>query len=383
MPRDDSVIWSESEVDALRRDFADVYEGRTCLVTGADGFMGSHLTDALVQLGADVIAFVRATSSGALNNIGHLSSALRVVFADLTDKTSIDYLIRDLARGPDKPYIFHLGAQAHVGESWHRPYETVIANTLGTLNLLQSIVDHGLEVEKFDTAGTSEEYGNVREAVAHQHDYDELGGLILHERSPINPKSIYATSKVAADFLTMNYHDAYGVPAIVTRMFNNYGPRQNPRYVTGTIITQALERPQVELGQLEPLRDFCFCTDGVRGHLTVTAQGIPGDVYVYGQGENISMDAWAKLILRVGEEAGYWPAGREVVSTPARFRPGASEVMALRVGYEKLHVETGWQPRVTWEEGIARTIAWYAANRERWIGRVDWLTGNTAGSTRA
>jgi dTDP-glucose 4,6-dehydratase len=383
MPRDDSVIWTESEVDALRRDFADVYEGRTCLVTGADGFMGSHLTDALVQLGADVIAFVRATSSGALNNIGHLGSALRVVFADLTDKTSIDYLIRDLTRGPDKPYIFHLGAQAHVGESWHRPYETVIANTLGTLNLLQSIVDHGLEVEKFDTAGTSEEYGNVREAVAHQHDYDELGGLILHERSPINPKSIYATSKVAADFLTMNYHDAYGVPAIVTRMFNNYGPRQNPRYVTGTIITQALERRQVELGQLEPLRDFCFCTDGVRGHLTVTAQGIPGDVYVYGQGENISMDAWAKLILRVGEEAGYWPAGREIVSTPARFRPGASEVMALRVGYEKLHVETGWQPRVTWEEGIARTIAWYAANRERWIGRVDWLTGNTAGSTRA
>jgi dTDP-glucose 4,6-dehydratase len=299
------------------------------------------------------------------------------------DKTSIDYLIRDLTHGADKPYIFHLGAQAHVGESWHRPYETVIANTLGTLNLLQSIVDHGLEVEKFDTAGTSEEYGNVREAVAHHHDYDELGGLILHERSPLNPKSIYATSKVAADFLTMNYHDAYGVPAIVTRMFNNYGPRQNPRYVTGTIITQALERQQVELGQLEPLRDFCFCTDGVRGHLTVTAHGVPGDVYVYGQGENISMDEWAKLILRVGEEAGYWPAGREVVSTPARFRPGASEVMALRVGYDKLHQETGWQPQVSWEEGVRRTIAWYAANRERWVGRVDWLTGKTAGSTRA
>ena len=119
-----------------------------------------------------------------------------------------------------------------MGESWHRPYETVMANTVGTLNLLQSIVDYGLELEKFDTAGTSEEYGNVHEAVAHRHDFDEFGGLILHERSPINPKSIYATSKVAADFLTMNYHDAYGVPALVTRMFNNYGPRQNPRYVT-------------------------------------------------------------------------------------------------------------------------------------------------------
>jgi dTDP-glucose 4,6-dehydratase len=382
MPRDDSVIWSETELDELRREFARVYEGRTCLVTGADGFMGSHLTDALVHLGADVIAFVRATSSGALNNIGHLRQALRVVFADLTDKTSIDYLIRDLTQGSDKPYVFHLGAQAHVGESWYRPYETVIANTLGTLNLLQSIVDHRLEVEKFDTAGTSEEYGNVREAVAHHHDYDELGGLILHERSPLNPKSVYATSKVAADFLTMNYHDAYGVPAIVTRMFNNYGPRQNPRYVTGTIITQALERELIELGQLEPLRDFCFCTDGVRGHLTVTAHGVPGDVYVYGQGENISMDEWAKLILRIGEEAGYWPSGREIISTPARFRPGASEVMALRVGYDKLHQETGWKPHVSWEEGVRRTIAWYAAHRERWVGRVDWLTGKTAGSPR-
>jgi dTDP-glucose 4,6-dehydratase len=384
MPRDDSVIWSETELDDLRRDFADVYEGRTCLVTGADGFMGSHLTDALVHIGADVIAFVRATSSGALNNIGHLRPQLKdVKFADLTDKTSIDYLIRDLARGNHKPYVFHLGAQAHVGESWHRPYETVMANTLGTLNLLQSVVDHGLELEKFDTAGTSEEYGNVRESVAHHHDYDELGSLILHERSPLNPKSIYATSKVAADFLTMNYHDAYGVPALVTRMFNNYGPRQNPRYVTGTIVTQALEREQIELGQLEPLRDFCFCTDGVRGHLTVTAHGIPGDVYVYGQGENISMDEWAKLILRVGEDAGYWPAGREVVSTAARYRPGASEVMALRVGYDKLHQETGWQPCVSWEEGVRRTIAWYAANRDRWVGRVDWLTRKTAGTARA
>ena len=186
-----------------------------------------------------------------------------------------------------------------------------MANTVGTLNLLQSIVDNGLELEKFDTAGTSEEYGNVREAVAHHHDFDEDGGLILHERSPINPKSIYATSKVAADFLTMNYHDAFGVPGVVTRMFNNYGPRQNPRYVTGTIITQALTRETIELGQLEPLRDFCFCTDGVRGHLTVAAHGIPGDVYVYGQGENISMRDWAELILRPARSTGYWRRPRD------------------------------------------------------------------------
>jgi dTDP-glucose 4,6-dehydratase len=367
------VAWSETELAELRAEFADAYEGRTVLVTGADGFMGSHLTDALVELGAGVHAFVRATSSGALNNIGHLRNRLKVHFADLTDRTSIDYLVRELKHAPDRPYVFHLGAQAHVGESWHRPYETVMANTVGTLNLLQSIVDWGLELEKFDTAGTSEEYGNVRDDVAHHHDFDVDGGLVLHERSPINPKSIYATAKVAADFLTMNYYDAFGLPGVVTRMFNNYGPRQNPRYVTGTIITQALARDRVELGNLEPLRDFCFCTDGVRGHLTVAAHGTPGDVYVYGQGENISMADWAALIVRLGEEHGFWPAGREIVTTPARFRPGASDVIALRVGHEKLTRETGWQPRVSWEEGVLRTIRWYAEHRAQWIGRVDWL----------
>jgi dTDP-glucose 4,6-dehydratase len=373
MPNGD-VTWTPEALEELRREVGDTFAGRTCVVTGADGFMGSHLTDALVHLEARVVAFVRATSSGALNNIGHLRRDVHVVFADLTDRTSVDYLVRDhLVPAADRAYVFHLGAQAHVGESWHRPYETVMANTVGTLNLLQSIVDHRIQLEKFDTAGTSEEYGNVREAVAHHHDFDVDGGLVLHERSPINPKSIYATAKVAADFLTMNYHDAYGVPGVVTRMFNNYGPRQNPRYVTGTIITQALEREAVELGQLEPMRDFCFCTDGVRGHLTVAARGIPGDVYVYGQGENIAMGNWAQLILDVGERAGFWPTGREIVSTPARYRPGASEVMALRVGYEKLNRETGWEPKVSWEDGIARTIAWYAANREKWVGRVDWL----------
>src|SRR5215208_6924442 len=368
------TTWTRADIDALRSDFADVYGGRTCVVTGADGFMGSHLTEALVELGANVLAFVRATSSGALNNIGHLRSQLTVKFADLTDKTSIDYLVKELKDSAgDRPYVFHLGAQAHVGESWHRPYETFNANAMGTLNLLQSIVDYGLELEKFDTAGTSEEYGNVRESVAHHHDFDPAGGLILHERSPINPKSIYATAKVAADFLTMNYHDAFGLPGVVTRMFNNYGPRQNPRYVTGTIVTQALSRPEIELGNLEPLRDFCFCTDGVRGHLTVAAQGVPGDVYVYGQGSNISMADWAELILRTGIERGFWPAGRQIVIEEGRLRPGVTDVMALRVGYEKLNRETGWEPKVSWEEGVLRTIQWYAQNRDRWIGRVDWL----------
>jgi len=377
------TTWTDDELARLREDFGRFYTDRTVAVTGADGFMGSHLTEALVAIGANVHAFVRATSSGALNNIGHLRRQLKVHFADLTDKTSIDFLVRELGEASDRPYIFHLGAQAHVHESWHRPYETVMANTVGTLNLLQSIVDHKLELEKFDTAGTSEEYGNVHAEMREFHTFDEDESLILHERSPINPKSIYATAKVAADFLTMNYYDAYQVPGVVTRMFNNYGPRQNPRYVTGTIITQALERETIELGSLEPLRDFCFCTDGVRGHLTVAAHGIPGDLYVYGQGKNISMRDWADLILRVGREQGYWGDDREIVTTELRVRPGSSEVMALRVGYEKLNRETGWEPNVSWDEGVAKTIAWYAENRGRWLGRVDWMTREPTVATRS
>ena len=364
--------WTDESIAALQREFGDAFGGRTCLITGADGFMGSHLTEALVGIGASVHAFVRATSSGALNNISHLRGQMKVHFADLTDRASVDYLMKELHEAPDKPYVFHLGAQAHVGESWHRPYETIMTNTVGTLNLLQSIIDNELELEKFDTAGTSEEYGNIREDVRHHHDFDAEGGLILHERSPVNPKSIYATAKVAADFLTMNYHDAYGLPGVVTRMFNNYGPRQNPRYVTGTIITQALARDVIELGALDPLRDFCFCTDGVRGHLTVAACGRPGNVYVYGQGSNISMADWADLILATGRELGFW-GDRTITQVEARKRPGSSDVMALRVGHEKLTAETGWLPQVSWEEGIAKTIRWYAENQERWIGRVDWL----------
>jgi dTDP-glucose 4,6-dehydratase len=185
----------------------------------------------------------------------------------------------------------------------------------------------------------------------------------------------------------MNFHDAYQLPAIVTRMFNTYGPRQNPRYITGTIITQALERERVELGNVEPRRDFCFVGDSARAHLLAALHGRPGEVYCFGQSESIGIGEWAALILRIGEEEDYW-ADRELVSVPARYRPGASDVMALRADSSRLSVATGWRPLVSWEEGVRRTIAWYAAHRERWVGRVDWLAqartaagaGETSGS---
>jgi len=349
----------------------ELLEGRTVLVTGADGFVGSHLTETLVEYGANVHVLVRPTSSGMLHNIGHLRDKISVHRADLTDKQAVMQALKYLKVTNDKPINFHLGAQAHVGESWNRPYETVACNTVGTLNLLQSIVDLSLDIFKFDTAGSSEEFGNVKPELRHLYRFDD-GGLILDEKSPLNPQSVYATSKVAADFLTRNFYAAYGVPGVITRMFNNYGPRQNPRFITGTIITQALSRDIVELGYTKAKRDFCFVKDGALGHIHVALFGDPGDVYVYGYGQNISMGDWYRLIIEIGQKDGYWGSKELRINEAKRGRLGASEVEELRVDYSKLNRLTGWAPRYSWEEGLRETIKWYTENRDRWMGRVDW-----------
>ncbi len=347
--------------------------GRTVLVTGADGFVGSHLTEKLVDYGANVHVLVRATSSGMLHNIGHLQGEITIHRGDLTDKQAVLQTLMTLKTFGDQIVIFHLGGQAHVGECWMRPYETLNVNVLGTVNLLQSIVDLDLDVFKVDTAGSSEEYGNVREELRHHYRFDGDGGLILDECSPVNPQSVYATSKVAADFLTRNYYKAYGVPTVVTRMFNNYGPRQSPRFITGTIITQALSRDVVELGYVLSKRDFCFVKDGVRGHIYSTLFGQPGEMYVYGYGQNISMLDWYNMIIRIGQEGGYWGEKELKADIGRRGRLGRSEVEELRVDYSKLNKLTSWTPQYSWEEGLRETTRWYVENRDKWIGRVDWL----------
>ena len=230
-----------------------------------------------------------------------------------------------------------------------------------------------MDLYKFDSAGTSEEYGNVHPEMANQYRYDKSGGLILDEKSPLNPQSIYATSKVAADFLTRNFYSAYGVPTVVTRMFNNYGPRQNPRFITGTIITQALTRDTIELGSLSPKRDFCYVEDGALGHIHVALFGTPGEVYVYGSGETLSIEHWYSLIMKIGRSLGYWNTKKLIHhDVGKRGRLGKSEVNELRVDYGKIHALTGWNPQFTWEEGLKKTVHWYAQNKDKWIGRVDW-----------
>jgi dTDP-glucose 4,6-dehydratase len=345
---------------------------RPVLVTGADGFVGSHLTEALLEYGSRAHVLVRATSSGLLSNLVDIRDRIVVHRGDLTDKQAVTIALKALKSDGGQPIIFHLGAQAHVGESWARPYETVASNTLGTLNLLQSVVDLDLDLYRLDVAGSSEEYGNVLEAVRDQYRFDADGGLILDERSPLNPQSVYATSKLAADFLTRSFHSAFGLPALVTRMFNNYGPRQNPRFVTGTIITQALTRDTIVLGYVGSKRDFCFVKDGVQGHIHATLWGEPGDVYVYGYGQCVTIEEWYELIVSVGQKHGYWGAKELRAHAPDRTRHGKSEVNELRVDYSKLNRLTGWAPRYGWEEGLRETIEWFAGNPRRWLGRVDW-----------
>ena len=348
------------------------FSGRTVLVTGADGFMGSHLTEALVAAKADVHVFIRATSSGEMKNIGHLLRKVKVYRGDLADPHSVRLAIRKLKKDSrDKPIIFHLGAQAHVGESWQRPYETFQVNTIGTLNILQSIVDEDLDIQKLDFAGTSEEFGNMVEEMKDLYTFNKDGIIIFNERSPLNPESPYAVSKVAGDFICKNFYNGYGLPIVVTRMFNNYGPCQSPRYVTGTIITQALSKKDVLLGALEPTRDFTYVLDGVRGHLYATIKGKAGQTYSYGYGQDISIGDWAKFIIKVGASEGYW-SGVSVKEDKSRLRPGKTDLMRLGVDYGKIKRETGWGPMYDREYGVRETIKYYAENRDKWWGRIDW-----------
>lgn len=349
--------------------YSEELNDRRVLVTGANGFVGSHLVERLVEYGSDVVAFIEATPENRQKNLQNVRDEVELVQGDLQDLASVRKAIQ-LLSGYEDVLIFHLGAQAHVGESWERPYETVNTNVLGTLNLLESVRSLEVDVEKFNMAGTSEEYGNFDESKKESY-RERDGAVVLDERAPVNPESIYGTSKVAADFLAQNYHEAYGLPTITTRMFNNYGPRQNPRFITGTVISQALKQDKVEVGNLEPKRDMCFVTDGVRGHIHATLEGSPGEVYGFGRGENITMQQWVEEILRIGEDEGFWE-DIEVVQTEERFRPGDSDVQELRADSSKLNELTGWEPQIGWDEGLRKTIKWYAENEQRWRNQCDW-----------
>lgn len=342
---------------------------RDVLVTGAKGFVGSHLVDKLVNEEANVTAFVRASTTGYYRNLEQSRDEINIIRGDLQDPTSVGEAISKLSGG-FKPTIFHLGAQSHVGQSWQRPRETIRTNVIGTLNILEEVRRQEIDIDKINIAGTSEEYGNIdKSRISHYKKSEDA--WMLNEKSPLNPESIYGTSKIAADCLASNYSDAYNIPALTTRMFNNFGPRQGPNFITGTIITQALSRDFIEVGNLQPKRDMMYIDDGVRGHIEATLEGSSGERYNFGSGESVSIENWVKKVLKIGREEGYWDK-REVVQKDERFRPGDSEVQELKADYSKLNNLSGWSPETSKRVGIERTIKWYKQNEDKWQDLCDW-----------
>ncbi len=318
------------------------WNNRQVLVTGAGGFIGSHLVEALLRKGARVRAFVRYTSR---SDTGWLQSLdpqprLEITAGDLRD----EHAVRAAAQGCD--LVFHLGALISIPYSYVHPAEVAAVNFMGTLNVLLACREQG--VKRLVHTSTSEVYGTARQTP-------------IRESHPLQGQSPYSASKIGADKLVESFTAAYGLPAVTVRPFNTFGPRQSARAVIPTIITQALARDEVHLGSLTTTRDFTFVTDTVNGFLRAAeTSGVEGEVFNLGTGQEISIgDLAHKVIARVGRKV-------RVVEDRRRLRPEASEVLRL-VSDNSLAVQRlGWKPSVTLEEGLDRTIAWVRENLHRY-----------------
>lgn len=355
-------------------DAASHFQNRPVLVTGAKGFIGSFLTEQLVAWGAEVHALVRPSAYPDLAVLLPFLSKLQIHWADLADPQALGRALGAL-RGKKDVIVFHLAAQSHVNESTNRPTETVLSNIVGTLNLLQALVDKEIDVFKISLAGSSEEYGQMDPERRKDYERDAQDAVLLNERTPLNPRSVYATSKVASNLLGLNYHGSHGLPVVITRLVNTYGPRQHPRHITGAVITRALSQERLEMPLAPVRRDFLYVEDGVCAHVHSALFGNAGETYVYGSGRSIAVADWAKLILRRGESLGFWgPRALQVL--PEAAPSARSGFPATVADARKIQGISGWEPRHSWEEGIDRAIAWYAENRTRWQAVVQPLGEN-------
>jgi NAD dependent epimerase/dehydratase len=318
--------------------------GKRVLVTGADGFIGSHLVEALVDAGAEVTAFVYYNSFDSWGWLDSLPDAVqksfRVFAGDVRDPNGV----RTAAAGQE--VIFHLAALIGIPYSYHSPDSYVDTNLRGTLNVLQAARQH--ETERVVVTSTSEVYGTARH-------------VPIAETHPLQAQSPYSATKVGADKLAEAFHLSFGLPVVTVRPFNTYGPRQSARAVIPTVITQILAGAlQVKLGALSPTRDLTFVTDTCAGFLTLAAcdQAV-GRAVNLGSGHEIAVGDLAALI---GEVAG---VDLEVVSEEERLRPPGSEVERLLADTSLVHRLTGWAPQVTLRDGLSLTLDWFRdpANR--------------------
>lgn len=316
------------------------WKGRRVLVTGAGGFIGSHLAESLVAEGAHVRAFVRYNSRGSLGLLHQLPvpvrSQVEMVSGDLRDLVAVEQAMRGVS------HVFHLGALIAIPYSYQHPVEVVESNILGTLNVLQAARSTG--VERLVHTSSSEVYGTALK-------------VPIGEDHPLQGQSPYSASKIGADKLAESYFRAYGLPVVTLRPFNTYGPRQSTRAVIPAIITQALTSDVVRIGNLEARRDLTYVSDTVLGFVKVAeTEGVAGETFNLGTGQEVSIADLAREIFAL---MGRTPT---LEVEPARLRPEESEVHRLLSDNRHARRKLDWAPQVPLREGLLQTIEWIAAH---------------------
>jgi NAD dependent epimerase/dehydratase len=318
------------------------WSGKRVLVTGAGGFIGSHLTEQLLHAGATVRAMVRYNSSefrGWLATIP-TNDRLQILAGDITDPDSVRHAMKDI------DIVFHLAALIAIPYSYQAPSSYVNTNILGTLNVLQAA--RQLNIERLVHTSTSEVYGTACY-------------VPIDEKHPLQGQSPYSASKIGADKLVESYYCSFNLPVVTVRPFNTFGPRQSARAVIPTIITQCLTGQTVRLGSVSPTRDLNFVTNTVDGFMKAAmSPNAIGKTINLGTGREISIGDLANLI---GELAG---KPFQVETDPNRLRPVNSEVERLLADATLAKQAIGWEPQITLETGLQQTIRWIHDNLERY-----------------
>lgn len=314
------------------------WTGKKVLVTGAGGFIGSHLTEKLVELGADVRAFVHYNAFGNWGWLNHSSllKDMEIVSGDICDRDSVHTALKD------REIVFHLAALIAIPYSYQAPASYVRTNIEGTLNVLQAARSLGLE--RVVHTSTSEVYGTARYAP-------------IDESHPLQGQSPYSASKIGADKIAESFHLSFETPVVTVRPFNTFGPRQSARAVIPTIISQLLAGKNIRLGSLHPTRDLNFVENTVGGFIACAgAPAAIGRTINLGSGREISIGDLAHLIAKLMGKP------MEIEGEDKRLRPSGSEVERL-IADSKLALElAGWESQVTLEQGLERTISWIKEN---------------------
>lgn len=319
------------------------WQGTSVLVTGAGGFVGSHLTERLVEHGARVRAFVRYNSRndrGLLEALPEQKLAeVEVIAGDLRDVDAV----RRAAQG--SVVIFHLGSLVAIPYSYVHPRETIETNLMGALNVMSAARESG--AERVIHTSTSEVYGTARY-------------VPIDEKHPLQGQSPYSASKIGADMVAESFHRSFGVPVTIVRPFNTFGPRQSARAVIPTIITQALAPgSQIVLGSLHPTRDYTYVDDLVDAFLKAAeSPSSIGETINIGSNFEISVGDIATNVLSIVG------ASKQIVQDERRVRPPKSEVERLWCDNSKAKRLLGWEPRTGFEEGLRKTVEWISANME-------------------